>query len=133
MKDLYNNIQVRPTLAVATRTNATATGTTIDRNYNGAMFNSVMFLLHTGTMTDGSVAVTVEESDDNSAWSTATALQGTAPTIASTDDDKLYEIGYLGGKRYVRVKAVTSGATSGGTFGATAVLGDPRVAPVVRP
>lgn len=133
MKDIYNNIQVRPTLAVATRTNATATGTTVDRNYNGSMFNSVMFLVHTGTMTDGSVAVTVEESDDNAAWATATALQGTAPTIASTDDDKVYEIGYLGGKRYVRLKAVTSGATTGGVFGATVVLADPRVAPVVRP
>lgn len=133
MKDLYNNLQVRASLTVATRTNGTVNGTTVDRSYNGAMFHSVLCVVHTGTMTDGSVAVTVEESDDNSAWATATAIQGTAPTIASTDDDKVYEIGYLGGKRYVRVKAITSGATSGGVFGATVLLGDPRVAPVVRP
>lgn len=132
MKDLYNNLQAKATLAVATRTNGTATGTAIDRALNTSMFNSVMFVIHTGTMTDGSVAVTVEESDDNTSWATATALQGAAPTIGTSDDDKLYEIGYLGGKRYVRLKAVTSGATSGGTFGATAILGDPRVAPVVR-
>lgn len=133
MKDLYNNLQVRATLTVATRTNGTVNGTTVDRTYNGAMFHSVLCVVHTGTMTDGSVAVTVEESDDNSAWATATAIQGAAPTIASTDDDKVYEIGYLGGKRYVRVKAVTTGATSGGVFGSTVLLGDPRVAPVVRP
>lgn len=133
MKDLYNNLQVRPTLAIALRGAATATGTTVDRSYNGSMFHSVLCVVHTGTMTDGSVAVTVEESDDNSAWATATAIQGTAPTIVAADDDKLYEIGYLGGKRYVRVKAVTTGGSTGGTFGATVILGDPRVAPVVRP
>lgn len=132
MKDLYNNTQVKATLAVAARTDGTATGTTIDRAASGAPFNAVMFVVHAGTMTDGSVAVTVEESDDNSSWATATAIQGTAPTIASTDDNKLYEIGYLGGKRYVRLKAVTSGSTSGGTFGGVAILGDPRMAPVVR-
>lgn len=133
MKDLYNNLKVKATLAVATRTDGTAIGTTVDRAVSNSMFASVMVVLHTGTMTDGSVAVTVEESDDNSSWATATALQGTAPTIALTDDNTLYEIGYLGGKRYVRVKAVTTGSTSGGTFGAVVLLGDPRVAPVVRP
>lgn len=133
MKDLYNNVKVKATLAIAARTNGTATGTAVDRAVSNSMFASAMVVVHTGTMTDGSVAVTVEESDDNSAWATATALQGTAPTIAASDDDTLYEIGYLGGKRYIRVKAVSTGTTTGGIIGATVILGDPRVGPVVRP
>lgn len=133
MKDLYDNVQVKPSLTNALRA-ATATGTAVDRAYNGSNFHSVMVIVHTGTITDGTHTITVEESDDNSAWATATALQGTAPAIVAADDDKIFEIGYLGGKRYVRVKSTVSGSPStGGIYDALVLLGDPRNAPVVRP
>lgn len=133
MKDLFNNIQVKPSLPNALRA-ATATGTAVDRAYNGSMFNSVLFVLHTGTMTDGTHTITIEESDDNTTWVTATALQGTAPAIVAVDDDKVFEVGYLGGKRYVRAKTTVTGSpATGGIYDALVVLGDPRNAPVVRP
>lgn len=133
MKDLFNNVQVRPSLTNALRS-ATATGSAVDRAYNGSMFNSAMVVVHTGTITDGTHTITVEESDDNSTWATATALQGTAPAVAAADDDKVFEIGYLGGKRYLRAKSTVSGSPStGGVYDALVLLGDPRTAPVVRP
>ncbi|MBP2583393.1 hypothetical protein J3A78_003871 [Streptomyces sp. PvR006] len=129
---LYNIARAKITLAQATRTNGTATGTTVDMHENLDASRSALIVVFTGTMTDGSVAVTLEESSDNSSWSTVAApdLQGAAPTIASTDDDKVFELGYVGSKRYLRVKAVTTGATSGGTFGAVIVRGFPRRQPI---
>lgn len=133
MRDsLYHLARAKVTLTVATRTNATATGTAVDLHENLDASRSALVVVFTGTMTDGSVAVTLEESADNSAWTTVAApdLQGTAPTIAATDDDKVFELGYVGSKRYLRVKAVTTGATSGGTFGAVIVRGFPRRTPI---
>ncbi|MFD7978888.1 hypothetical protein [Streptomyces sp. NPDC059071] len=131
-QSLYNLARAKVTLAISTRTNGTATGTTVDLHENQDASRSALIVVFTGTMTDGSVAVTLEESADNSSWSTVAApdLQGTAPTVASTDDDKVFELGYVGSKRYLRVKAVTSGATSGGTFGAVIVRGFPRRTPI---
>jgi len=137
-RTVYNHARAKPTLAIATR-NATANGTAVDRTLSGASgtnewFSSAMLLVHTGTITDGSHAITLEESDDNSAWAAVAAanLQGSLPTIAAANDDTLYEVGYTGTKRYLRaVTTVTPGAT-GGIYGATIVLGFPTVLPVSR-
>lgn len=129
---LYNLARAKVTLAIATRTNGTATGTAVDLHEHLDASRSAMAVVFAGTMTDGSVAITLEESADNSAWSTVAAsdLQGTAPTVAATDDDKVFELGYVGHHRYLRIKAVTTGATSGGTFGAIIVRGFPRRTPI---
>jgi hypothetical protein len=131
VKDLYHNVKAVASLPNAART-ATATGTAVDRGG----YLSAMVVVHTGTMTDGTHTLTIEESDDNSTWSTVPAgsLQGTPPALGASDDDKVVEIGYLGGKRYIRVKSTVSGSpATGGIYDALVVLGDPRNAPVVRP
>lgn len=114
-----------PALAVATRTNGTVNGLTVDRYQGGTndYRGGVLFTIHTGTITDGSVAVAVQDSDDGSAWANAAAadVQG-AVTIATTNDDTVLEVGYGGLKRFCRLTAVTTGATTGGSFGATAVM-----------
>lgn len=134
MHDLYSNVQALVSLTIAART-ATATGTAVDLARNGSAFQSALVIVQTGTITDGTHTVSVEHSDDNSSWSAAAAsdLQGTAPAIVAANDDTFYELGYLGGKRYIRVKSTVSGASSGGTYGALIVLGDPKSSPVVRP
>ncbi|MFK0151197.1 hypothetical protein ACIQVK_03830 [Streptomyces sp. NPDC090493] len=137
-RSVYNHVRAKATLAIATR-NATANGTTVDRKLSGASgtnewFASAMVLVHTGAITDGTHAITVEHSDDDSSWAAAASsdIQGSLPSIASTNDDALYEIGYIGTKRYVRaVTTVTPGAT-GGIYGATVLLGFPTVLPVSR-
>lgn len=131
-QSMYNIARAKPSLAIAVRTNGTVNGTTVDLHENRDASRSALVVVHTGTMTDGTVAISLQESDDNSAWSNVAAadLQGSAISIANTDDDKIFELGYVGSKRYLRVVAVTSGATSGGTFGATIVRGFPRRSPI---
>ncbi|MBA2951592.1 hypothetical protein [Streptomyces himalayensis] len=131
---LYNNARAKATLTIALRTNGTINGTSVDLNENKDASRSAMLIVHSGTITDGSHAVILQESDDNSAWATVAAadLQGSAPTITSTDDDKIYELGYQGSKRYLRASVTTSGATTGGTFGAAIVRGVVRRPPISR-
>lgn len=133
-QSLYNVARAKATLAVALRTNGTVNGTSVDLHENKDASRSAMLIVHTGTITDGSHAVILQESDDNSAWSTVAAvdLQGSAPTIASTDDDVLFELGYKGSKRYLRASVTTSAATTGGTFGATIVRAFPRRTPIAH-
>lgn len=133
-QSLYNNARAKVTLAIALRTNGTVNGTTVDLNENKDASRSAMLVVHAGTITDGSHAVILQESDDNSAWATVAAadLQGSAPTITSTDDDVLYELGYKGSKRYLRAAVTTSGATTGGTFGAVILRGFVRRPPISR-
>ncbi|WP_426568096.1 hypothetical protein [Streptomyces canus] len=131
---LYNTARAKATLTVALRSNGTVNGTSVDLNENKDASRSAMLVIHTGTITDGSHAVVLQESDDNSAWGTVAAadLQGSAPTITSTDDDAVFELGYKGSKRYLRASVTTSGATTGGTFGATIIRGFVRRQPISR-
>jgi hypothetical protein len=132
---LYTNALVRVALTSAARTNGTVNGTTVDLGVFGNDFKSVLFVVQTGTITDGSHAISVQDSPDGSAWAAvdASQIQGTAPTIISTSDDTLFEVGYIPGtKQYVRLVATTSGATTGGVFSALAVLGSASSNPVAR-
>lgn len=124
--DLRNNLSVATSLSPAART-ASANGTGVDlQGYEGALV-----VVQTGAITDGTHAIEVQESDDNITYAPVADadLQGTEPAIGATDDDKVYEIGYLGKKRYIRVAVTVSGATSGGVYGATVVRSNARKAP----
>lgn len=133
-RSVYNECVARPALAVALRATGAVNGLAVDRHYNNNAFRSAMFIIHTGTMTDGSVAITMQDSPDNSVWTAVDPafVQGTLPTIALTDDDKTYEVGYVGGQRYVRIVATTSAGATGGTFGATCVLSGARRRPAAH-
>ncbi|CBG71874.1 putative phage protein [Streptomyces scabiei 87.22] len=133
-QSLYNVARAKATLAIALRTNGTVNGTTVDLHENKDASRSAMLVVQTGTITDGSHAIILQESDDNSAWGTVAAadLQGSAPTVVAADDDTLFELGYKGSKRYLRASVTTSGATTGGTFGAVIVRAFPRRAPIAH-
>lgn len=133
-RSVYNECVARPALTQATRTNGAANGITVDRHYNNNAFRSAMFVVQTGAITDGSVAVTLQDSPDGTTWTNVDAsnVQGTLPTIANSDDDKTFEIGYIGPQRYVRLVATTSGATSGGVFGAVCVMSGARRRPAAH-
>jgi hypothetical protein len=132
---LYTHSLVRVALTSAARTNGTVNGTTVDLGVFGNDFRSVLFAVQTGSITDGSHAISVQDSPDGSAWAAVDSaqLQGAAPTITSTNDDTVFEVGYIPGtKQYVRLVATTSGATTGGIFAAVAVLGGAASSPVAR-
>ncbi len=126
MQDLYNEISVAQSLAPAART-ASANGTGVDL----AGFDAAVVVVETGAITDGTHTIQVEESTDNSTF-TAVAdadLQGTEPAIGAADDNKVYEIGYMGTKRYVRVAVTVAGATTGGVYAAHVARGRARKQP----
>lgn len=125
--DLVNDISAARSLSPAARTNGTVNGTGVDlAGYDGAAV-----VVATGTITDGSHAITIEDSPDNSVWTPVAAGDriGNLPTIVAADDDTVFEFGYKGVQRYLRAVAVTTGAATGGIFGATIVRGKGRVRP----
>lgn len=137
-RTLYGTTVTRLALPVAARsTAATVNGTTIDRSdpSGGADFTQVaLFAIVTGVVTDGTHTFAVQDSDDGSSWAAASAeyLQGSVPAVSSADDNAVFEVGYIGPKRYIRVTVTTAGATTGGIFGATVTLSGGRRGNVSR-
>lgn len=131
-RDLHNNVKIVPAIdPAAIRTgNAVTTGATIDTSG----FESVEFAVQSGAITDGQFAISVEDGDQanmsDAAAVAAADLIGAAPTLLATDDSVVKKVGYRGNKRYVRIKATQTGATTGGFVAAVAILGNPRSAPV---
>ncbi len=118
----------------ATRSsNAAVNGATINRNQAGqGIMRTVTFVVQAGTVTDGTHTFKVQDSvDAGSNWNDNNKdLLGSPQAIASTDDSKTFVFGYKGSAQHVRLVATTSGATSGGVFGAVALLGSGRRTPV---
>lgn len=131
---LYNQALARLALTSGTRTNGTVNGTTVDTGVFGNDFRAVLFVVQTGTITDGSHAVTVQDSTDGSTWAAADSslIQGSLPTIVGANDDSVFDFGYIANRQYVRLVVTTSGATTGGVFSAVAVLFDASQNPVAR-
>lgn len=130
-KDLHNNIEVRKALtSTAIGSNTTTVGDTIDTKGYGA----VEFVPISATITDGSYAVQVFEGDaanmSDEVQVAAADLIGTAPSFAASDDNVVKRIGVKKGtKRYMRMKIVSTGVTTGGTFLGAVILGNPDLAP----
>lgn len=122
--DLKNALNISTTLAPAART-ASANGAGVDlANFGGAMFVAVV-----GVITDGTHALTVEESDDNAAF-TAVAASDLVGSFANLASNANQEVGYRGAKRFVRVNAGVTGATTGGVYAVAVVRGGARKQPV---
>jgi hypothetical protein len=114
----------------AISTDTTTAGNIIDTKG----YEAIEFFVWTGTLTDGTYTVLLEEGDD-SGLSDAAAVDssetlGTLPVIPATGDDSVYRVGSIGKKRYQRLSIVSASTTSGGTLGSIAVLGYPQVGPV---
>lgn len=135
-RDIHNRLHFVPLIApVAARTDNTAIVSAIidTKGYEG-----VELVLVTGTNTDtnATFAVLVEDGDDASltdnAAVAAAQLLGTVAAAGFTfaDDVECRKIGYVGGKRYVRMTVTPSGNDSGNIFiSGMAVLGHPQSKP----
>jgi len=111
MRDLKNNVDAAISLSPAAR-NATANGTGVDlQGYEGAMA-----LVQFGTWTDGTHTPSLQDSDDNSAFSAVAAgdMLGSFTAVSSGGgSNTVQRVGYIGAKRYVRGVMTVSGATTG--------------------
>jgi hypothetical protein len=132
---VYNSVKAARTLSPAVRTNGAANGAAVNASVED--FQVATLVVLSGAMTDGSVAITIEESaTGSSGWSAVPAdrRQGSLPTIADTDDDAVYEVGVVinPAAPFLRAVATVSGATSGGLTSAVFLLGMPKAYPVSR-
>ncbi len=127
----YDLVLAKRTVSPAVLVNGTVNGVAVDRAVNGGMQDAVV-IVSTGTITDGSHAVAVQDSADGSTdWTAVAAAQltGAAPTIVAANDDTVFEVGVRSTRRYVRATVTTTSATSGGAIGVLVALGQPRFAP----
>ena len=138
MKDLANNISVVQSIAPVVGSSDT-NGTGVDLQF----FESAVAVVDTGVEGDtlsSSVKIDfiLEDSDDNSSWSAVTSqssvTDGTVDSSgifltldANAATPQVTSIGYVGGKRYLRVTADFTGTHSNGTPIAVSIIkGSPR-------
>lgn len=135
MRSLYSQSLAVKALDSGTVQTGTINGIAIDTGLYSNNFRDVLFIVHSGTLTDGSYAVTVEESDSSGSGYAAVdtwRVQGSLPTFASTDDNVWNSFGVRPTKRYVRIVITATSATTGGILAATAVLGNGGNNPAAR-
>lgn len=130
--DLHSSVQAVNALDVAAaRTDGTDDGNVIDT----LGFESLEYIIQTGTITDGTHTVLLEESDVVTFGGEETVVPaaetlGALPVIVAADDDTVFRVGSVGKKRFQRLSIVTTGATTGGVTSAVAILGHARTKPV---
>jgi hypothetical protein len=135
-RDIHNKLHFVPLITpIAARTDDTAIVSAI---IDTKGYEAVELVLVTGTNTDADATfTTLVEDGDNSGLSDAAAvadaqLVGTeaAASFTFADDGECRKIGYVGGKRYVRLTVTPSGNGAGNIFIAgVAVLGRPQSGP----
>lgn len=131
MRDQASSLDTAVSIASILGNNTTeGTGTGVDlKGYESAtvVFNFGI----SGDTLSGSVYVTptVEESDDNSTWSTATDLVDSGLSVIddAAEDPALQQVGYVGTKRYIRALITFTGShTNGMPISACVVRGRGR-------
>lgn len=130
MKDMHNNIKIVHAITPqALGTSAGKTSVAIDRQ--GYESVELAFSAGTTASADDLVTPTVLEGDatDGAFTSVADADLLGSETALTLDAAKSGQIGYRGNKRYVKIKLVGTGHTSG-IVSAVGILGNPHQAPV---
>jgi len=127
MRDIKNNVDGVGSIDPASIT-ATTNGSGVDlRDFDGAM---VVFQAGAADTGSGNETYTpsVEESDDNSSFSSVAAseLEG---VLANMTANSVQRVGYKGAKRYVRAVLTLGGTTPSIGASALVVRGLPHLAP----
>jgi len=135
MKDLHNNVKISAAIAPQNVTTNTALVSSIIDTQG---FDSLEFLIATGSLADVDATFTVLVEDGNdSGLSDAAAvadasLLGTEATAGFqfNNDNEVRKIGYVGGKRYARLTITPANNAGDAYISAVAVLGHPGNAAV---
>lgn len=123
-KDTKISVAITPTNGAAGSTDIS--GTTLDM----AGFESVMMVVTFGAITSGAVTSIKAQQGDASNLSDAADMEGTAQTIADTDDDKTFYIDLIKPtKRYVRLY-VDRGTQNAVVASALYIQYDPKKLPI---
>lgn len=135
MRNTFSGTLAVKALATSTVTSSAVTGVAVDTGVFNNNFRDVLFIVNSGTLVDGAYAVTVQECDTSGGSYTAvdaSRVLGTLPAYALTDDGVWTSFGVRPTKRFLQVVVTPTGASSGGPFTATAVLGNGGNNPAAR-
>lgn len=148
MRDNYSNVLVEQNLFPATvQASAVNSG-----NIDTRGFDSLTVVVAVGDIADAlsgtsKLTLKIEHADDDGTGSPASyaacadtdvlgftgLASGVFKTIdADTKDKKAYPIGYVGGKRFVKVTATPASLSTGGPVGILSLKGHPAQAPVAQ-
>lgn len=104
-------------------TDTTTNGTSIDM----AQYESLEFVGY-ASITDGTYTFVMQESVDDSVWTTvgsdfvlyegrkAVSTDDLPTLVNATDDDTWFRFGYVGKQRYVRLNVVSASTSTGATL-----------------
>ena len=132
--DLHSNIkQVVAFDSQDITTDTTTVGNVIDT----VGFESLEYLIQSGTITDGAYALLLEEADvvgfTGSTVVPAAETLGVLTGFVAADDDAALRVGSIGKKQFQRLSIVSTGTSTGATkMSSTAVLGRPKHMPVAE-
>ena len=128
MYDMVTKIAESVALTQRTiNTNTNTDGAIIDlKNFDAANLTLLM-----GAITDGSYAVQLFHGDQSNLSDATQAtvavdgvgdILGDVSAITSAKANTTQTIGYIGNKRYIRLRLVSTGVTTGGAFSCAAIL-----------
>ena len=128
--DIHNNIKPQVALNINTVNSDT---TTIGEIIDTKGFESIEFVVASGTVTDGLFNFVLEEGDD-AGLSDATVLDssqilGALLEFTSAADNTTFRVGSIGKDRFQRLSMISTGTSLGGLFSAIAILGNPHTGP----
>ena len=100
-------------------------------------FESIEFVIQSGTITDGAYALVLEQGDDSGLSDAAVVpsdeVLGVLTGFVAADDDTAKRVGSIGKKQFQRLSIVSTGTSTGGTkFSSVAILGHPKTAPTAE-
>lgn len=132
-QDLVNNIKATAAWVGATISTDTTTTSTIV--IDAQLFESVVFAVFSGAITDGAYLLKIMETDNSDGTTGAAEVaayqfQDTF-ILSETEDDLVQKVGAKLSKRYCTLAITSSATTSGGVFkGAIALLSGSKFSPV---
>lgn len=120
LPDLTNSISGISLAPAALRT-TTANGSGVDMIHSDFSFTVALV---SGAITDGTHTISVQESDDNSTFTTITAIDGNAiaALTSSAGGSAIVLKRYIRSKRYVRVVTTITGSPATGGYYSAIVL-----------
>lgn len=124
-ESLYRKIKhVNGMTSASISSNTATNGASIDlAQTTRGDWRTCLFLVTGGTITDGTYTLSLEDSDNGSAWSAVSGSEKVAgPSATITATAGTAEIEYTGNRRYCRLVVTSTGVTTGGAISARAVL-----------
>jgi hypothetical protein len=130
-ENLVKNVKALVAWAGATINSNTDTTSTIVIDTQG-YDPEVMFVVHSGTITDGSYVLKIRETDNSDGTTDAADVASylKQDTVVAAEDDTVQVVGARLSKRYCTLRLTSTGTTSGGVFKSAIALLKPKARPL---